>query len=317
VPDFNSALDPDAKRFVELIDLLGVPNWSTRYFFYPNDKYKAVIEVDRGRGMQIYWSEILARTHLASATAILRARQWIEAMRVAATASNLLSFSASFRGLLESAADSSTALRSVALTLARDHAHVLRALAGEAHSQGILAPELENTLIHYAYAQHLTKAELQAAPPSHKALKVRDYIDMLEKGQVTDVVPCYQALCDLTHPGATSVWMWLHPVDEHTIEIQANQDGAVINHFLTEYRRTFVELLMFAFNPALATLRVLNYFTLADLHTAALDKWDMSGVPIWKKCSEQLKGVQPRTRERLRIVKPNPSLQPTPRKRRG
>jgi hypothetical protein len=256
--------------------------------------------------MQIYWNEILGRAHLASATAILRSRQWIEAMRVAAMVPNLLSFAASFRGLLESAADSSSALKSVPLTLARDHPYVLRALAGEAPSQTFLAPELEDTLIHYSYARHLTKAELQAVPRSHKALKVRDYIDILEKGQVTDVIQCYQALCDLTHPGATSVWMWLHPIDEHTMEIQAKQDEAVINHFLTEYRTTFIELLMFAFNPALATLRVLNYFPLTGLHTAALEKWDMSGVPIWRKCSDQLKDVQLRTHEHLTIVKPNP-----------
>ncbi|MEJ5377873.1 MAG: hypothetical protein WHX93_14960 [bacterium] len=181
--DFKSAIDPDATRFIEMIDQLGVASWSTRYSFFPKDKYEALIKADLGRAMEIYWNEILARAHLASATAILRSRQWIEAMRVAAMTPNLLSFAASFRGLLESAADSSTALRSVALTLARDHPHVLLALAGKARSQIILAPELEETLIHYAYARHLTKAELKAAPQSHKALKVRDYIDILEKGE--------------------------------------------------------------------------------------------------------------------------------------
>lgn len=315
--DFNSALHPDAKRFIEMIDQLGVTSWSTRYTFFPNDKYEALIKADRGRGMQIYWNEILARAHLASATAILRARQWIEGMRVAATAPNLLAFAAAFRGLIESAADSSTALGSVPLTLARDHPHVLRALAGEADSKSILSPELEDTLIHYSYARHLTKAEAQTVPSSHKALKVRDYIDILKNGQVIDVIPCYQALCDLTHPGATSVWMWLHPTDEHTIEIRAKQDEAVINNFMAEYRRTFIELLMFAFNPALATLRVLNYFPLTPFHTAVLEKWNMSRVPIWRKSSEHLKGVQAKTHERLKVVKPNLSLQPPPRKRRG
>jgi hypothetical protein len=317
VLDFNALLDPNAKRFIEMVDQLGVPGWRTRYSFFLDDEYKALIQTDRGRGMQIYWSEILARAHLASATAILRSRQWIEGMRVAATVCNLLSFAASFRGLIESAADSSSALKSVALTLARDHGYVIQALAGHTKSQMFLAPELEDTLIHYAYARHLTKAQLQAAPPTHKALKVRDYIDTLEKGEVTGVIPCYQALCDLTHPGATSVWMWLQPADDHTMHIQTNQERAIINDFLTEYRTTFLELLMFAFNPALATLRVLNYFPLTPLHTAALEKWKMSGIPLWKKCSEQLIGAQPQMRDRLSIVKPNLPRQPTPQKRRG
>lgn len=302
--DFNAVLDPSAKRFIEMIDQLGVTGWCTRYSFFPNDQYEVLIQTDRGRGMQIYWNEILARAHLASATAILRSRQWIDGMRIAAKACNLLLFAASFRGLIESAADSSSALKSIALTLARDHAHLNRALAGEAKSETLLAPELEDTLIHYAYARYLTKAELQGAPDTHNALKVRDYIDTLEKGQVTDVIPCYRALCDLTHPGATSVWMWLQPSDDHTMHIQTNQEKAIINHLLAEYRPMFLELLMFAFHPALATLRVLNYFPLTSLHTAALEKWEMSGISLWKKCSEQLKGARPKTSDHLRIVKP-------------
>ena len=282
--DFNSALDPDAYLFIELIDQLGITTWSTRYEFYPDDEYGTLLYDAPNRAMQIYWSEILARAHLASATAILRSRQWIEAMRVSVMAPNLLSFAASFRGLLESAADSSTALESVPLTLARDHTDLLRALAGKAQSEIHLNPELEDRLIHYASARRLTKAELQAAPTSHKAQKVRDYINVLENGRVIDVIPCYQALCDLTHPGASSVGMWLHQIDEHTYEIRANQDKEAIDYFLAEYRETFVELLFFAFNPALVTLRILNYFPLKSLHTAALNKWDMSRVPIWEKC---------------------------------
>ncbi|GKS59294.1 hypothetical protein YTPLAS18_28210 [Nitrospira sp.] len=313
---FDTVLDPNARRFIEMVDQLGIRGWRTRYSFYPNDKYKALIQTDRSRGMQIYWKEILARAHLASATAILRSTQWIEGMRVATTAGNLLSFAACFRGLIESAADSSSALKLVALSLARDHGYVVQALTGQLKSQTFLAPELEETLIHYAYARHLTKAELLAAPLTHKALKVRDYIDLLVQGKVTDVAPCYQALCDLTHPGATSVWMWLRPDNDHAMHIQADQDNAIIRDFLAEWTTTFSELLMFAFNPALATLRVLNYFPLTSWHTPALDKWEMSGIPLWKKCGEQLKGVRPRTQGRLSIVKPTPR-NVTPRKQRG
>ena len=99
--------------------------------------------------------------------------------------------------------------------------------------------------------------------------------------------------------------MWLHPIDEHAMELRTNQDETIISHFLAEYRKTLLELLMFAFNPALATLRVLNYFPLPPLHTAALENWNMSGIALWRKCSEHLKDVQPKTHDRLTVVKPD------------
>ena len=99
----------------------------------------------------------------------------------------------------------------------------------------------------------------------------------------------------------------LIPVTKHIakeLQTGSKQDETFINRFMAEYRRTFLELLMFAFNPARATLRVLNYFPLTPFHTAALEKWNMSSVPIWRKSSEHLKGVRARTHEHLKVVKP-------------
>jgi hypothetical protein len=108
--------------------------------------------------MQIYWNEILGRAHLTAATAILRSRYWVDALRLGATENNLLSFAAAFRGLIESAADSWTTLRLVPVTLARDHPQILQALSGNVRMQLFLAPALEDALIH-----------LFLCPTSHKA----------------------------------------------------------------------------------------------------------------------------------------------------
>lgn len=313
--DFTSLLDPNATRFIEMIDQLGVAGWNTRYNFLPNEEYETLIQTNPGKGMQIYWNEILGRAHLTAATAILRSRHWVDALCLGAKENNLLSFAAAFRGLIESAADSSTTLQLVPLTLARAHTQILKALSGNVGMQRFLAPALEDALIHYSYARHLTKPELQAAPPSHKALHVRDYIEVLEKGEVANVVACYRELCDLTHPGATSVWMWLWPISNVAMELKARQDDREIAYFLTEYRETFVGLLMFAFNPALTTLRVLNYFPLVALHTAALENWNMSGIPLWRKSHDHFKGIEPKVRRQLKIVKPNHSLRRTPPRR--
>jgi len=108
--------------------------------------------------------------------------------------------------------------------------------------------------------------------------------------------------------------MWLAPASELEIDLAANQDDSVISHFLVEYRATFLQLLMFAFNYAIVTLKVLNYFSLAKYHTPRLLTWDLSGIPLWQKCLSDLKGVSPQVRAHLRSMKPNPPLRPTPLK---
>ncbi len=307
----------DAARFIGMIDALALTSYKTRYIFTSANEFERILRNEPSKGMQIYWGEILARAHLTAVTAILRSRHWITAAVAAAEDKNLLAFAAALRGLIESAADASSSLGSIPRTLARDHGQIDRALSGELGQTFFVVSQIEDELIHFSYARHLTKTELAGAPASHRARKVRDYIEVLEKGHVTNVIECYRTLCDFTHPGASSVWMWLSPINELEVDLASNQDESVISHFLGEYQKTFLELLMFAFNPAIVTLNVLNYFPLERFLVPALLSWDLSGIPLWQKCQSDLKGIPPRVRPPLRSVKPNPALRPTPRKRRG
>lgn len=317
MPKSTTLFGPDAARFIGMIDALALTSYKTRYTFTSADEFERILRNEPSKGMQIYWGEILARAHLTAVTAILRSSHWITAVVAAAENKHLLAFAAALRGLIESAADASSALGSIPRTLARDHMQIARALSGEFGQTLFMVRQIEDELIHFAYARHLTKAELASAPASHRARKVRDYIEILEKGHVNEVVECYCTLCDLAHPGASSVWMWLRPMNELEVDLAPNQDESVISHFLVEYQKKFLELLMFAFNPAIVTLSVLNYFPIESFHVPALVSWDLSGIPLWQKCQSDLKGVRPRIRAPLRSVKPNPPLQPTPRKRRG
>jgi hypothetical protein len=255
-----------------MIDALALTSYKTRYTFTSADEFK-LMRNEPSKGMQIYWGEILARAHLTAVTAILRSRHWISAVSAAAQDKHLLAFAAALRGFIESAADASTTLASIPLTLARDHIQISRALSGELRQTNLMATEIEHELIHFAYARSLTKTERVSAPASHRARKVRDYLDILEKGHVNEILECYRTLCDLTHPGASSVWMWLHPINELEVDLAPNQDESVISQFLAEYRKTFLELLMFAFNPAIVTLSVLNCFSIERFHVPALVSW--------------------------------------------
>jgi len=308
VHDATSLFGLDAARFIGMIDQLALSKTKTRYLFTSAEDYARIIREDRSRGMQIYWGEILARTHMASVIAILRSRHWISAIVAATKEKNLLLFAAAFRGLIESSADTSSSLGSIPHTFARDHADINSALSGRLGKRIVIAREIEDELIHFSHARRLTKAELATTPHSHMARSIRDYIDILEKGQVHDVVACYQSLCDLTHPGACSVWMWLTSTSDLEFELEPNQNESEIAYYLTEYRKTFLQLLMFSFNPALLTLKVLNYFPLRTFHTSQLLNWDLSGIPIWKKCEREFGGALPNAREGLKRVKSNSPL---------
>jgi hypothetical protein len=141
--------------------------------------------------MHTYWYEILMRSHLTAITSILRSRRWIDGVVSAAMSKNLLSFAATLRGLIESAADTQTALMSIPSTLARDHSMINSALLGKA-DMAFVAPKLGESLIHYAYARKIQKGEI--APDSHHARQIREYVEILEKGQVPRVIDCYAAL---------------------------------------------------------------------------------------------------------------------------
>jgi hypothetical protein len=302
--DIKSLFGLDGTRFIRAVDELALTKIKISYSFMKNDDFAQYIRENLRLGMQVYWNEILIRAHLTSVIAILRSRHWINAVLSAMRNKNLLAFAAALRGFIESAADTSSALKSVPHTFARYQVQINRALSAQSEDL-FLGKEIEDELIHFSYARHLTKAELTAAPSSHKARQIRDYINILEKGQVYQVIPCYQSLCDLTHPGASSVWMWLASRNDVDIVLKPDQDESVIASYLTEYRDTFLELLMFSFNPALVTLNVLNYFSVQTLHTPKLLNWDLSGIPIWQKCQADLAGALPLAHTGLRLVKPS------------
>ena len=237
--------------------------------------------------MQIYWEEILSRSHLCSVTGILRTRHWVSAIACATRDKNLLSFAAAFRGLIESAADAAYSLRAVPLTLARQYSRIMDILSGES-DQFLISSDLERALIHFAHARHLSGSDAKIAPPHHKARHIRDYIDILEQGNVANVVQYYRAMCDLTHPGQPSVWMWLKHSQKKEIYLSTDQGESIILQYLKDSTPTIVELLMFGFNPSILTLRLLNFFPIQRLHTRQLNNWNLSSIPGWKQCQYQM-----------------------------
>lgn len=291
---FGSLADTYLSNIDRLLSVCARP----QYEFVENDEFKSICHSNLSEGMKIFWTEMLARAHLTSITAMFRNKRWIAGISSAVRDKNLLAFASSFRGLIESAADTHTALNAVPGTLARDHARINQCLEGKA-TKPFVVKSLEEFFIHYLYARQLKKNE--PVPESHRSRKIRDYIQILENGRVDHVVECYSRLCDLTHPGASSVWMFIKPLNENKLLISDNQDEHIISRFLSEYASTYLELFMFAFNGPVLTLAVLNYLKAPQFHTPILQEWDLSEISLWRKVFQnladipiQVKGVQSR-----------------------
>lgn len=286
----TSLFGVDANRYLAMIDGLRLGEVKARYTFTASDEFERLVRKDPRKAMQVYWGEILVRAHWTAITAIFRNRRWISAIYSAVNDKNTLAFAASLRGLIESAADTHTALHSIPATLARDCAMIKDAILGKNDRTVFIVDQIENDLIHFAYARKLKKGE--AAPANHRARTIQDYIDILERGKVQKIAECYSKLCDFTHPGASSVWLWVRPLGELELELAPDQEAETISWFLSEYSPTFLELLMFGFNGPVMTLAVLNYFPMQSHHTPALANWDLSGIPLWRKAQRNLAGLQ-------------------------
>ncbi len=238
---------------------------------------------------RVYWTEVLFRCHWAAAGAMVRTQRWLSGFRQSHMHSNLLAAAACARGLIEAAADADYTLAVVPLSLAQDHERVRAAVEGRLLPR-FVAPELEERLIHFTHARKPEKGGL--VPASHIALPVGEYRARLDQVE-PKVSECYRVLCDLTHPGASSVLSYAEALTSDAASVRFAVESEVTH--LEEVRASLESIistiLMLGLNPALATLKLLNAFPVARLHTPAMDQVDMSEIPLWQKVRAFLVGV--------------------------
>lgn len=285
----DSVLKQQAMPFVRVVDSLALKELATRYNFMDLGDYKELLANDVSEGMRVYWSETLERAHIAAVTSILRSRNWLSAVLSMDSDKNALAFSAAFRGLLESAADTTTALIGTPMTLAHNYPVIADALSGRA-TRIAASSELEDELIHYSHGRYIERTERDNTPLSHIARSVSEYLKVFENLEAEGVGQCYRFLCDLTHPGAPSVWMWLNPLDTRGMEyvLSTDPDEAIIDTFLKRYETVLIDVLVFAFSAPLLVLNTLNYFPIEKLHTQELVKHDLDGIAAWRSCRDEL-----------------------------
>jgi hypothetical protein len=225
------------------------------FYLQPNPEVK--LSVDQVRQFQrIYLIGILERSHLACMTFLARSHRWLKACRGAIETSNILSFSASLRGFLESAADGFDAIGYLPGTLKDSFEHVYSFLYElDERNTAIIMKELEDRLIHYAFATRQPK--IGPSMPNHKAKSQADYIRDFEKVGAWEAGNLYRDLCALTHPSSESVSCFLIE-GEHLMSFTAQHDDTSIETILYKYEECIMNSFQYSLNSALIALAYLK-----------------------------------------------------------
>ena len=264
--------------------------WSTagkpRFSFMPEPEYADLIRENLAGGLRLYWLEILYRARLSSLIALLRVCRWVDGVRQGHESKNLLAFAASFRGLLEVAADTWSSYRKICGSLTVNYSHIRRAIDGRAKA-AFVAPDLEGELIHFMYARKLTKSE--PAPVEHRARTATDYLELLAQGAGEIVKECYAELCNLTHPAAHSVLSFVQAHEAgNLLEFWPEADADRINDLCVRYGPATDDILMLSVNEPLVALKLLNSFGHRALITPVMDTIDLSDIPAWRSARKTL-----------------------------
>lgn len=203
-----------------------------------------------------YVLSLLERSHLACVVTLARNHRWLNGVLSNSESSNLLAFSACLRGFLEAAADSHDVLQHLPPTLIEGRDFLYTALHQPTLvQQEFTFSELEDRLIHFAFAQRQTKGA--AGPSHHEPKATTHYIRQMQNFGVEGAIELYAELCELTHPAAPSVDCFLDTKPcSYTLNFQRDHDCIV--SLLGRHNGALLKLLMYSFNSALTGLAFLS-----------------------------------------------------------
>jgi hypothetical protein len=283
------------ERFSHLSTLVRQKDQRFSYEFMEDTKFMKLVHSEnaagRGPGLlnRIYAQEILFRAHWAAVTSVWRNYRWMHGMDIAMKHPNYFAFCASLRGFVESAADSYDVLSRVPAVLANNFASLRHALAGKFDHGMMMTKDLEDMLIHYAYARKIPKGT--AAPTSHAAKTAQDYLTAFEETGSREIRDLYAELCEITHPAAATVHFFVEQgeSDPQKVTIGEPEEMEFIAGLVSRHDAVFAPLFQKSFNAALIALRILNRFDDKRLHTPGVENVDFSKVPVFSDIEKAIK----------------------------
>jgi hypothetical protein len=248
-----------AAPFLTLIDEI-VPVVSNHgYTFVSDDRFEqwrhsADFTIERMNF--IVALELVEKAHLASMTALLRARRWADATCLMYDSENFLGWATAFRGFLESAGDTLDGLHRIPDTLALQHRKIAEGLGGMSHAV-IDASEMENALDHFVHAKWMRTK--RGEENTLKAKNNIDYVSNLD-ATIPEVARLYQQLCSICHPSNASIEYFFDISPGSSFKLSPTKDAAAIDAFFSEYPDALFQALQAHCVPPFLILRVLHKF---------------------------------------------------------
>jgi hypothetical protein len=98
-------------------------------------------------------------------------------------------------------------------------------------------------------------------------------------------------LCDLTHPGASSVHAFMDGDEQETktiMRISLSQEHKWLDHVRETLQDVLPDVLSLGLNGAFVTLALLNRFNLPAVRTAHMKTIDLASIPAWTKVQSKL-----------------------------
>ncbi|MBD2755795.1 hypothetical protein [Spirosoma validum] len=267
------------------------------YTIHDNEKFREAFMDNPPQLQKVYWQEILQRAHWAGLSSLLRNLKWIDGVNTSIKENNFLSFTANLRCLIESCGDNFLSLRPVATTLADNHHNISNCLSGQMKEKTLfVSKELEEILIHFAYARKISKEEKEISgkfPKYQNAKPAAEYLKQLDNkvdnGPISEL---YSFLCQFSHPAALSIHYLFEQTDmddSYEFTYLDNPDVKYINMILESYNDEIMNSIMFGFNTSLLTLKTLNLFDYVLTKTPIVDMIDLSELKTWKTITDKFK----------------------------
>lgn len=259
------------------------------YHFMPEQLYRDLMTRDPIEAQQVCCSEILQRAHIAAVTGLVRYDRWLKGVVAGYENDNLFVFSSSFRGFLESGADTHYALATAPGALA-NNAECWYECLNKIRMWDISQIQgFEDRLIHYSHGRDRRNVT-EMDPSSHRARHMREYIEYFDFGSPA-VRAFYGDLCEITHPAMDSVFCMLASDNGESFGLRRKFDHDAMNSLRKKNEQAIDWLFTQCIGPCLLTLGLINLMGIDRLKTDALRHVDLELIPNWTKRRHEITSV--------------------------
>lgn len=248
-----------------------------RYIFLDDGKFQDLANKNATQAAEIYWKEMLYRTHIVCLVSSFKTLRWIEALD--STFENYYGFCVSLRGLIESCADTFYTLQSTPLTFARDFFAIKEQINRRSRVFTTHAP-LEESLLHYIQATKLSPSQMRNLSSWYGAKTIKEYLSALDNEELSRL---YQYLCGISHPACESIktFLFLHKGETIVCSDSFDMERALIRDILHIFAPALSQMARSYMGNLVSVFLLLNAFEVESLATSIEYESAFKQTDIW------------------------------------